>query len=79
MNVDLAPLKTLFPQSITFDCYCTKGKVVNIRVSFVGGGGGFGGRRKEDSFRKYCISKCETGKEIVMWNIKVTWQSAFAI
>lgn len=39
MNVDLAPLKTLFPQSITFDCYCTKGKVVNIRASFVGGGG----------------------------------------
>lgn len=61
MNVDLAPLKTLFPQSITFDCYCTKGKVVNIRASFVGGGG-VGGRRKEDSFRKYCISKCETGK-----------------
>lgn len=30
--MDLAPLKTLFPQSITFDCCSTKGEVVNIRA-----------------------------------------------
>lgn len=43
MDVDLAPLKTLFPQSITFDCSCTKGKAVN-RASFVGWGGGVGAK-----------------------------------
>ena len=52
MNVDLAPFKNLFPQSITFDCYCTKRKVVNIRESLLGGG----------SFCRDCISKCEAGK-----------------
>lgn len=40
-TVDLAPLKTLFPQSITFDCCSTKGEVVNIRVR---GGEGHDGK-----------------------------------
>lgn len=38
-SVDLAVLKALFPQSITFDCCCTKGKAVNITAGLSVGGG----------------------------------------
>lgn len=43
-SVDLALLKTLFPQSITFDCCSTKGKVVNITAWLSMGGVGHDGK-----------------------------------
>lgn len=43
-SVDLALLKTLFPQSITFDWCSTKGKVVNITAWLSMGGVGHDGK-----------------------------------
>lgn len=51
--MDSTPLKTLFPQSITFDCCCTKGKVVNIRVSLRVGGIGVKGRQCSHRLHEY--------------------------
>lgn len=53
-------LKTLFPRSNTFDCYCTKGRVVNLGASVREGGG----QMKGNSVRKDYITKSETGKKL---------------
>lgn len=43
-SVDLAVLKALFPQSITFDCCCTKAEAVNITAWLSVGGEGHDGK-----------------------------------
>lgn len=72
-----APLKTLFPQSITFDCYCTKRRVMNLGACvhvFVCACVCVGVWQRGDSVGKDYITRRETRKKTVMWNIKVTPQ-----
>lgn len=45
MIVDLAPLRTLFPRSITFDCRCTKGGRLLILERVLSDWARGGGRR----------------------------------
>lgn len=68
-------LKTLFPQSNTFDCYCTKGRVVNLGASVREGGGQMKGKQRKERLHYQERNR----KKIVIWNIKVSWWSAFAI
>lgn len=80
MIVDLAPLRTLFPRSITFDCHRTKGGRLLILERVLSDWVRGGKRRRGLLFREDCITESETGrgeekKKAVMWNIKVTWQS----
>lgn len=72
-SVDLAVLKALFPQSITFDCCCTKGKAVNITAGLsVGGEQGMMGRQRSPRW-DYQVRKMRNERR----NIKVTEQSVF--
>lgn len=60
----LASLKTIFPQSSTFDCYCTKERIVNL-----GANGGM------VVFQKITLPKVKREKKINMKHQSATVQS----